>query len=84
MLEIAPGWFNNIRFTTLLHQIVVEVLAAADARDQALATLRVAADGALIDVTWLEHCPLLAPLRSDPRFTQAAGVIRRRANAVWH
>jgi serine/threonine-protein kinase len=37
----------------------------------------------LIDVDWLERCPLLAPLRSTPVFAEIRRKVHARAMAIW-
>ncbi|HJL14399.1 MAG TPA: protein kinase [Sandaracinaceae bacterium LLY-WYZ-13_1] len=83
LFEILPAWLDNPRFTSLMLQIATEVCAYAGERELALEALRRAADEALIDIAWLRRCPLLAPLRDDPRYAEAERVVAGRAKEVW-
>lgn len=37
----------------------------------------------LLDVTWLDRCPLLAPLRGGPRFAKARAIVTARIEDMW-
>jgi hypothetical protein len=74
---------SNPRFVSLVGQLAIEVYAAAGELDLAIAVLDEIADGALIDVTWLESLELLAPLRDRPEFPEIAERVRQRASAIW-
>jgi serine/threonine-protein kinase len=60
-------------------QLRTELYLTAGQRDRALATLREADENALIDVTWLEMCPLFEPVRTDPTFLAIQKSVERRA-----
>jgi len=47
-----------------------------------LVTLGRAVDAGLFDVLWIEGCPLLAPLRLDPRVRGLRKIVADRATAV--
>ena len=49
-------------------QLIAEALSLRGSIAGALDAIERAADGPLTDVEWLEWCPALAPLRSEPRF----------------
>jgi len=74
---------TNTRFIMLMRQFGVELFAMAGAHQPALHELTVAADSALIDVVWLERCPLLDPLRDDPAFQRAQRTTERRVAEIW-
>jgi len=71
------------RFRTFMGQILVELLAAAGDFDTALAELEVIAELPLVDVLWLDGCPLLAALRKEPRFAAVRAVVAARAASMW-
>ncbi len=75
---------TNARFGTLMRQIATEMLTVGGATQLALRELSIAADSALIDLVWLERCPLLEPLRSEPAFARAVHAVERRVAAIWH
>ena len=56
------------RRRTLYFQLNTELYAWVFEVDHALASLREAIDSGLIDVVWLDRCPVLGPLRADARF----------------
>jgi eukaryotic-like serine/threonine-protein kinase len=74
---------SNPRFATLCCQISAESLAFAGELDRALVYLLRAEQFALVDVDWLERCPLLEALRGRPEFVELTERVRRRASAIW-
>ena len=50
--------------------------------DQAIRALARAVDVGFFDRLWLESCPLLAPLRSDPRFVALRKIVLSRTAKV--
>jgi TolB-like protein/tRNA A-37 threonylcarbamoyl transferase component Bud32 len=74
---------SNGRFTTLMRQMATEMLTYAGVHEAALRELTAAADSALIDLVWLQRCPLLDPLRGDARFVRAEHAVQRRVAAIW-
>ena len=75
---------QNARWITLTAQLGAEVFAFRGDLDAALRHLRRAASLVLIDVTWLDRCPLLAPLRSLDAFAEARRRVEARAEAIWN
>jgi serine/threonine-protein kinase len=63
-------------------QLSAEVFAFIGKTDVALDAVESAADFGLIDITWVDRCPLLAPLRSSPRFLASRAKIADRARAA--
>lgn len=74
---------TNGRFTTLMRQVAAEAFTMAGAHEVAFRALTAATDSALIDLTWLQRCPLLDPLRGDARFVRAEQAVQRRVAAIW-
>jgi eukaryotic-like serine/threonine-protein kinase len=74
---------KNPRFAALIHQLGTESAMAHGFRELALEHLQRAADGVLVDLDWLEHCPLLEPLRERAEFEDVRAKVRRRAEAIW-
>lgn len=79
-LQVPTG---NGRFTTLTRQVGTEIYTVAGAHEAALRELTAAADSALIDLVWLQRCPVLDPLRGDARFVRAELAVQRRVAAIW-
>jgi len=65
-----------------VRQLAAEVLAAVGEEERALATIAAAVDEGLLDVAWLDRCPLFDGLRADPRFAPLRATVRRRADEV--
>ena len=75
--------FVNMRFGGLLRQVLVEVHADAGDIEGALEWLEEAHSSILYDRFWLDRCPLLEPLRAQPKFISIAASVRARCDAVW-
>ncbi len=73
----------NVRFASMLRQILVELHAAAGDSDSAMRWLSEAQRHVLYDVPWLELCPLLVPLRGRTDFAAILQDVRGRSTAVW-
>lgn len=73
---------KSLRFLSMAHQLVAEMAAAQGRLDIALSQLTAAANIALVDVAWLDRCPLLDPLREEPAFLDAARIMRERAAVI--
>ncbi|HVI02296.1 MAG TPA: tetratricopeptide repeat protein, partial [Enhygromyxa sp.] len=74
---------RNPRFASLINQWGAEAAALHGHEQLALDFMQAAADGVLVDLTWLEYCPLFESLREQPRFDAIRQIVRRRAEAVW-
>jgi serine/threonine-protein kinase len=83
VIQSVPGWLANPRFNALMYQIGTEVFSAAGDLDTAAETIALAADGALLDITWMDGCPILETLRADPRWAEAHAEVAARAANVW-
>lgn len=70
------------RFKMATYQWVTEALLAAKQQELALETLCSAATSVLVDLYWLEKCPLLGPLRDDYAFLESVRLTRERAAAI--
>ncbi|HEX7841322.1 MAG TPA: hypothetical protein VF469_27780, partial [Kofleriaceae bacterium] len=60
-------------------QLMAELSIVAGHPDLGLRALRRAAEAGLIDITWLDRCPLLQPFAGDPRWRAVRDEIARRA-----
>jgi serine/threonine-protein kinase len=79
----ANAAFRNPRFLMAMTQVCIEVYACAREYDAALHALGELAGGILVDVVWLDICPLFEPLRNSPAYAEAAAKVRHRAAAIW-
>jgi len=64
-------------------QLATELKCITGDLEQALQSTERAAELGLVDVLWLDHCPLLAAIRDDPRFARARASTAERAARVW-
>ncbi|MGO8994495.1 MAG: protein kinase domain-containing protein [Polyangiaceae bacterium] len=63
-------------------QLKAEALAYVGHEGGALATIEDAATLGLIDVVWLDHCPLFKAMRGSRRFAEARQQVAERASLV--
>ncbi|MFP2929398.1 protein kinase domain-containing protein, partial [Pyxidicoccus sp. 3LG] len=73
----------NSRFASMLCQLAAEQMCNRGDTARALHYLQRAADSALIDLDWMDRCPVLAPLRSLPAFVDARRKVRARVETIW-
>ncbi|AKQ64787.1 Serine/threonine-protein kinase pkn3 [Myxococcus hansupus] len=73
----------NSRFASMVCQLAAELLCIRGMPTEALRYLQQAADSALIDLEWMDRCPVLAPLRAQPGFTEARRKVRSRVESIW-
>jgi serine/threonine-protein kinase len=71
------------RFSTLMRQLAAETLASVGRIDDAERLLAEATDDALVDLDWMDHCPVLAPLRARPLFATLRERVAKRAGEIW-
>ncbi len=83
-ISMAQGALDtdNRRRKLLFQQLGVEISAAAGELEEALIGLALADNTGLMDLIWLERCPLLAPLRSSEGYTDVVTSVRHRVAAV--
>ncbi|WP_407653780.1 protein kinase domain-containing protein [Archangium lipolyticum] len=75
---------SSPRFVSLLCQISTEMLCISGHPERALTYFQRAADTALIDLEWIERCPVLQPLRALPGFAEGRRKVRARIEAIWN
>ena len=63
------------RLRTARAQFVCEYLLFCGEPDLALDAIKVGVDAGLLDHQWMQHCPLLEPLRSRPEFQSLAAIV---------
>ncbi|MFO0588219.1 MAG: protein kinase [Polyangiaceae bacterium] len=74
---------QNARMLSLTEQLATEVFAGMGQLDEARLHLHRAATNVLVDLEWLDRCPLLDPLRAFPDWDSTRKRVRTRAEAVW-
>ena len=72
----------NMRRNGYFAQILCELACMAGELAQARIHLLAADNYMLTDWQWIEHCPVIAPLRGDPGFAAVRAHVRVRADAV--
>jgi eukaryotic-like serine/threonine-protein kinase len=65
-----------------LRQIAAEMLAFVGRNDSSLQMVAEADALGLIDVTWMDRCPLLAPMRTLPAFVALRERVAARAKGA--
>lgn len=70
------------RGVTLFHQLSTEWACFRGDYEQALRSLSPAVDNGLMDLMWLDNCPLLKPLATDPHFQALRRIVESRARKV--
>jgi serine/threonine protein kinase/tetratricopeptide (TPR) repeat protein len=71
------------RFRILMHQLTAEIFAYGGDLAGALAQVKEATRAGLVDLGWLEACPLLEPLRREARLEPARQSVLRHLSGVW-
>lgn len=82
MCELLADRSRPARFVSLISQIATEIHAFAGDLDTAIERLRAGVDAGLLDLVWMDHCPVLAQLREDPRFGELRSAVEARALAA--
>ena len=70
------------RFQVVGLQRLAEMAILVEQREAALETLSAASQFGLIDVVWLDYCPLFTPLHADPGFQTIRDDVAARASRV--
>jgi eukaryotic-like serine/threonine-protein kinase len=70
------------RMRASLMQFMAEHLMFCGEPDNALDYIEQAIAAGMQDQLWMQRCPIIAPLRSSPRFQQLATVVAKRAEEV--
>jgi serine/threonine-protein kinase len=70
------------RRTAFFRQIAAEASAFAGHHEETLSCLAQSIESGLIDLVWLDHCPLLERARQDTRFYTLRVRVQARAAAV--
>ncbi len=76
---IAANLSGSPRQRAFFNQLAAEFYGAAKRSTEALAALADAVQLPLVDLLWLDKCPVLAPLRSDPSFARSRAIVASRA-----
>jgi eukaryotic-like serine/threonine-protein kinase len=74
---------RNPRFFTMMAQLGTEIYAMRGEPELALSYFLRAVDSVLIDIEWIDRCPLLTAMRVLPGFAEARRKVRRRVQAMF-
>ncbi len=80
--EFLEQSVEGSRIELVARQLVAEAFAYLGDFDAALEHIERGVDHGLLDRMWLERCPLLEPLRNDPRFRACRDRIDERVEAM--
>ncbi len=86
--SLIEYWFSSydppsLRMRTFRHQIATEAYLLCGDIELALGQLEAGAAHALIDLAWMDRCPLLSELRDSPRFAAARAIVAARVADMW-
>ena len=70
------------RRRSFFSQVAAEISAYLGLNDDALTALEDAAAAKLIDIFWIDHCPLFDEIRSLPRFIAVRQIVDTRAKEI--
>jgi serine/threonine-protein kinase len=76
----TPG--GGVRRGSFYPQMGAELASFVGNHDEVVRMVQLAVDSGLLDVVWLDSCPLLAGLRSDARFSPLRAEVAARAARV--
>ncbi len=73
---------GGARRRAFMLQLRAEIYAFVGDHEQVMISLRGAADHGLIDLLWLDRCPLFDQARRDPGFRALHAQVKQRADAI--
>ncbi len=71
-----------VRGAIMWRQLLAEVSLFADATEEGVQAIEKASELGLLDLVWLDRCPLLEKVRGTPRFGAAREAVAARAKEV--
>jgi eukaryotic-like serine/threonine-protein kinase len=71
------------RLVALSLQFAAEAALHQKEPEVALSYIEQAAEGAFVDVEWLDKCPPLRAFHGSPRFTEIRRAVQRRVDEIW-
>jgi serine/threonine protein kinase/tetratricopeptide (TPR) repeat protein len=80
--SIAKNAEGGARRKAFFLQLEAEIFAFLGQLEPVWEALGHAAESELIDVCWIDNCPLFDELRHDPRFAPIRASVKRRADAI--
>lgn len=83
-IDSLEGQMTNPRAEMVLMQVVIEVCMLVGLEARALKLLAACARKSLIDILWVDRCPLLAPLRTMDGYGEIRDWVWLNAYGVWN
>lgn len=83
MLDSAVRGPLSPRFVALASQTGCEICSVIGDIDNAETHLQRAVECGLIDLEWMDKCPVLAELRTRPSYAELRRTVRGRADEIW-
>ncbi len=80
---MADGARNAPRHRATMLQLAAEYFASSGKVEETLVALEEAAQLPLVDLLWLDRCPVFATLRELPRFARVRAQVSARAAQLW-
>ncbi len=82
------GWITDApdagrRRLAFFHQLMAEGAAYLGRADEALEAIERSIDGGLIDLAWIDRCPLLVPLQGHPRYAALRARVAERVAPIF-
>ncbi len=74
---------NNPRMASIIEQLCAEAFGARGRHELALDAMGRGAEQALVDIDWVERCPLLTGARALPGYAAVAAKVRARSRELW-
>jgi serine/threonine-protein kinase len=81
---IAVESVGGQRRRTFFAQMEAETNAYLERTEPAFLSVKRCVDAGLIDLGWIDGCPLLDDMRLDPRFPPLRAVVKQRADEILH
>ena len=69
---------NGPRTIAIAGQMTAEIYAASGQYEQVLPLIELAMQGSFFDLGWMDLCPVLAPLRGEPKFAEVRARVAER------
>lgn len=83
-IDSADARVSNCRVNMILRQVCVEMCAMLGEIDKALDVLAECARNGLIDIFWVDHCPLIPAIRTTERYGEIRDWVWLNAYGVWN
>jgi serine/threonine-protein kinase len=74
----------NPRFRSMIWQFAAESACLQGELELGWHALTSAANDVLVDLDWLEHCPVIEPLRRRDDFSTVRNLVKQRAESIWN